>query len=151
MEIRVEEHSRHIVIVTIDNQPRRNAMSRQMLAEHVVDGESPAQSAVVSHERHFDTLPHTATPAGGLMPWQKCGSPSPQPALGQDNPTLSPLMQNDGESNQLNPRTVSVPERIWQRAPLFGPLRSLHIALPGQSLVVRHGIPSGVDPSMHPR
>lgn len=33
MEIRVEEHSRHIVIVTIDNQPRRNAMSRQMLAE----------------------------------------------------------------------------------------------------------------------
>jgi enoyl-CoA hydratase len=33
MEIRVEEHSRHIVIVTIDNQPRRNAMSRQMMAE----------------------------------------------------------------------------------------------------------------------
>jgi E-phenylitaconyl-CoA hydratase len=33
MEIRVEEHGRHIVIVTIDNQPRRNAMSRQMLAE----------------------------------------------------------------------------------------------------------------------
>jgi enoyl-CoA hydratase/carnithine racemase len=33
MEIRVEEHSPHIVIVTIDNQPRRNAMSRQMLAE----------------------------------------------------------------------------------------------------------------------
>jgi enoyl-CoA hydratase/carnithine racemase len=33
MEIRVEEHGRHIVIVTIDNQPRRNAMSRAMLAE----------------------------------------------------------------------------------------------------------------------
>jgi enoyl-CoA hydratase/carnithine racemase len=33
MEIRVEEHSRHVVIVTIDNQPRRNAMSRQMMAE----------------------------------------------------------------------------------------------------------------------
>ena len=33
MEFRVEEHSRHIVIVTIDNQPRRNAMSRQMMAE----------------------------------------------------------------------------------------------------------------------
>ena len=33
MEIRVEEHSRHIVIVTIDNQPRRNAMSRTMMAE----------------------------------------------------------------------------------------------------------------------
>ena len=33
MEIRVEEHSPHIVIVTIDNQPRRNAMSRQMMTE----------------------------------------------------------------------------------------------------------------------
>jgi enoyl-CoA hydratase/carnithine racemase len=33
MEIRVEEHSRHIVIVTIDSQPRRNAMSRQMMEE----------------------------------------------------------------------------------------------------------------------
>src|SRR5467141_2261255 len=33
MEIRVEEHSPHIVVVTIDNQPRRNAMSRQMMAE----------------------------------------------------------------------------------------------------------------------
>ena len=37
MEIRVEEHSRHIVIVTIDNQPRRNAMSRQMMAELPLD------------------------------------------------------------------------------------------------------------------
>jgi enoyl-CoA hydratase len=33
MEIRVQEHSPHVVIVTIDNQPRRNAMSRQMMAE----------------------------------------------------------------------------------------------------------------------
>ena len=33
MEIRVEERSPHIVVVTIDNQPRRNAMSRQMMAE----------------------------------------------------------------------------------------------------------------------
>jgi enoyl-CoA hydratase/carnithine racemase len=33
MEIRVEEHGQYIAIVTIDNQPRRNAMSRAMLAE----------------------------------------------------------------------------------------------------------------------
>jgi len=33
MEIRVAEHGRHIVVVTIDNQPRRNAMTRQMLAD----------------------------------------------------------------------------------------------------------------------
>ena len=33
MEIQVQEHSAHIVIVTIDNQPRRNAMTRQMMAE----------------------------------------------------------------------------------------------------------------------
>jgi enoyl-CoA hydratase len=33
MQIRVTEHSRHVVIVTIDNQPRRNAMTRQMMAE----------------------------------------------------------------------------------------------------------------------
>jgi enoyl-CoA hydratase/carnithine racemase len=33
MEIRVQEESQHIVIVTIDNQPRRNAMSRQMMTE----------------------------------------------------------------------------------------------------------------------
>ena len=35
MELRVQEHSPHIVMVTIDNQPRRNAMSRQMMAELV--------------------------------------------------------------------------------------------------------------------
>jgi enoyl-CoA hydratase/carnithine racemase len=33
MEIRVREHGRHVAIVTIDNQPRRNAMSRQMMAD----------------------------------------------------------------------------------------------------------------------
>jgi enoyl-CoA hydratase/carnithine racemase len=33
MEIRVREHGKHVMIVTIDNQPRRNAMSRQMMAE----------------------------------------------------------------------------------------------------------------------
>jgi enoyl-CoA hydratase/carnithine racemase len=33
MEIRVREHGEHVVIVTIDNQPRHNAMSRQMMAE----------------------------------------------------------------------------------------------------------------------
>ncbi len=33
MEIRVQEHGKHVVIVTIDNQPRMNAMSRQMMAE----------------------------------------------------------------------------------------------------------------------
>jgi enoyl-CoA hydratase/carnithine racemase len=35
MEIRVEEHGRHVAIITIDNQPRRNAMSRPMMAELV--------------------------------------------------------------------------------------------------------------------
>ncbi len=33
MELRVEEHGPHIVVVTIDNQPRRNAMPRFMMAE----------------------------------------------------------------------------------------------------------------------
>ncbi len=33
MEIRVREHGEHIVIITIDNQPRRNAMPRHMMAE----------------------------------------------------------------------------------------------------------------------
>src|SRR5919197_717238 len=33
MDIRVREHTRHVVIVTLDNQPHRNAMSRQMMAE----------------------------------------------------------------------------------------------------------------------
>jgi enoyl-CoA hydratase len=33
MEIRVEARDRHVVLVTIDNQPRRNAMTRAMLAD----------------------------------------------------------------------------------------------------------------------
>lgn len=33
MELRVQEHGKHIVIVTIDNQPRRNAMPRSMMAD----------------------------------------------------------------------------------------------------------------------
>ena len=31
MEIRLTRHSRHVAIVTVDNQPRLNAMTRQML------------------------------------------------------------------------------------------------------------------------
>ncbi|HEV8617521.1 MAG TPA: enoyl-CoA hydratase-related protein [Methylomirabilota bacterium] len=33
MELRVQEHGPHVVVVTVDNQPRRNAMPRSMLAE----------------------------------------------------------------------------------------------------------------------
>jgi len=33
VELRTQAHGPHVVIVTIDNQPRRNAMSRAMLAE----------------------------------------------------------------------------------------------------------------------
>lgn len=33
MEIRLTRHGRHVAVVTIDNQPRRNAMTRQMLAD----------------------------------------------------------------------------------------------------------------------
>ena len=33
MPVRVEAHGPHVVVVTIDNQPRRNAMSREMLAD----------------------------------------------------------------------------------------------------------------------
>src|SRR5207245_10951579 len=33
MEILVREHGRHVVILTIDNQPRLNAMSSQMIAD----------------------------------------------------------------------------------------------------------------------
>jgi len=33
MKISVHEHGRRIVVVTIDNQPRRNAMTRAMLAD----------------------------------------------------------------------------------------------------------------------
>jgi enoyl-CoA hydratase/carnithine racemase len=33
MEIRLTRHGRHVAIVTIDNQPRLNAMTRQMMAD----------------------------------------------------------------------------------------------------------------------
>src|SRR5438046_1493016 len=33
MEIGVREHGRHVAVVTIDNQPRLNAMSRAMMEE----------------------------------------------------------------------------------------------------------------------
>jgi enoyl-CoA hydratase/carnithine racemase len=33
MEIHVQEHGEHLVLVTIDHQPRRNAMTRQMMAD----------------------------------------------------------------------------------------------------------------------
>jgi len=33
MEIRLARHGRHVVIVSIDNQPRLNAMTRQMLSK----------------------------------------------------------------------------------------------------------------------
>ncbi len=33
MQLAIREHGRHIVVVTIDNEPKRNAMSRSMLAD----------------------------------------------------------------------------------------------------------------------
>ena len=33
MEIRLAQHSRHVALVTVDNQPRLNAMTRGMLIE----------------------------------------------------------------------------------------------------------------------
>src|SRR5262245_13620183 len=33
MAIEVREHGRHVVVITIDNQPRLNAMSREMMAD----------------------------------------------------------------------------------------------------------------------
>ena len=33
MEIRLARHTRRVAIVTIDNQPRLNAMTRQMLSD----------------------------------------------------------------------------------------------------------------------
>lgn len=33
MEIRVDQHGRHVVVVTIDHQPRLNAMTRAMMAD----------------------------------------------------------------------------------------------------------------------
>ncbi|PYM12371.1 MAG: crotonase/enoyl-CoA hydratase family protein [Candidatus Rokuibacteriota bacterium] len=33
MELRVQDHGPHVVIITIDNQPKRNALSRAMMAD----------------------------------------------------------------------------------------------------------------------
>ncbi|MBT5666332.1 MAG: enoyl-CoA hydratase/isomerase family protein, partial [Rhodospirillaceae bacterium] len=33
MEIRLSEPGKHIAVITIDNQPRRNAMTRAMIGE----------------------------------------------------------------------------------------------------------------------
>src|SRR2546423_11619296 len=33
MELRAQPHGPHVVVVTVDNQPRRNAMPRAMMAE----------------------------------------------------------------------------------------------------------------------
>jgi enoyl-CoA hydratase/carnithine racemase len=33
MEIRLARHSRHVAVVTVDNQPRLNAMTRPMLSD----------------------------------------------------------------------------------------------------------------------
>jgi enoyl-CoA hydratase/carnithine racemase len=33
MEVRLTRHSRHVAIVTVDNQPRLNAMTRKMLSD----------------------------------------------------------------------------------------------------------------------
>lgn len=45
MELRVQEHNPHIIVVTIDHQPRRNAMSRQMLAELATLWDTLAQAS----------------------------------------------------------------------------------------------------------
>jgi enoyl-CoA hydratase/carnithine racemase len=46
MQIQVQEYSAHIVIVTIDHQPSRNAMTRQMMAELAAVWDRLAQSPV---------------------------------------------------------------------------------------------------------
>jgi len=33
MEIRLARHGQHVAVVTVDNQPRLNAMTREMLSE----------------------------------------------------------------------------------------------------------------------
>lgn len=46
MELRVTQHGDHIAIVTIDNQPRRNAMPREMMAELASHWDRFEQSAI---------------------------------------------------------------------------------------------------------
>ena len=45
MEIRVEAHGPHVAVVTIDNQPRRNAMTRQMMAELAAQWDALARAS----------------------------------------------------------------------------------------------------------
>ena len=46
MELRVTQHGEHIAIITIDNQPRRNAMPRSMMAELAAHWDRLEQSAI---------------------------------------------------------------------------------------------------------
>jgi len=46
MELRVTQHGEHIAIITIDNQPRRNAMPRSMMAELAAHWDRLEQSAM---------------------------------------------------------------------------------------------------------
>jgi enoyl-CoA hydratase/carnithine racemase len=46
MELRVTQHGKHIAIITIDNQPRRNAMPRSMMAELAAHWDRLEQSAI---------------------------------------------------------------------------------------------------------
>jgi enoyl-CoA hydratase len=45
VSLRVEQHGPHIAVVTIDNQPRRNAMSRQTMAELAAQWDALEQSS----------------------------------------------------------------------------------------------------------
>jgi hypothetical protein len=49
MEIRVEAHGPHVAVVTIDNQPRRNAMTRQMMAELAAQWDALEQAELSLH------------------------------------------------------------------------------------------------------
>jgi enoyl-CoA hydratase/carnithine racemase len=53
VELRAEPHGSHVVVVTIDNQPRRNAMPRAMMAElaalwNRLDGDSACRCIVLT-------------------------------------------------------------------------------------------------------
>jgi len=48
MEIRLARHGRHVAVVTVDNQPRLNAMTRQMLIELGRSGTSWSATAIAA-------------------------------------------------------------------------------------------------------
>ena len=48
MEIRVEQHGRHIVMVTIDNQRRLNAMTRPISAANAASTSRPVNSRSIA-------------------------------------------------------------------------------------------------------